>query len=599
MNASSGPSAAAHGERHGARALLRLAGPRPGERWRLALSVALASGAAAAAIGLLATSGYLISRAAQRPQILMLMVAIVGVRAFGIARALLRYSERLTAHDLAFRQLARLRLAFYRGLWPLVPGGLRGRSGDLLSRFVADVDTLQDLYPRVIVPVLVALLVSAGAALAAWIMLARAGIVVLASLTLAVLVLPWLSAVAAARSARRQAPARARLTSELIEAIDGASELALAGQAPAHARRLKRSDARLARIARGDALAVSAAAAGGGVLAAAGVLAVLAVGIPAVHSGALSGVLLAALVFLMLGAYESILPLSGAARHLRRCAAAATRLHELTALRAAVEDPPHARAPSAGGALAIEDLSFGYEAGEPLLLEHAKLRIAPGEHVALTGASGAGKSTIGELLVRFRDPVAGAVTLDGVDLRELSQDRIRTAVVLCAQDCHVFNTSIRENLLLARRDAGERELERVLATVELDGWVAGLEHGLDTLLGNNGELMSGGQRRRLALARALLTRARFLILDEPTAQLDPRLARRLIANLLDADGDRGLLVITHDPDALAGFDRVLSLSGGALREAEARHNSCATSSGDPLDGASARMRSVAHGGARR
>ncbi len=541
------------------RALLALARPEGGERARLTLSITLAVGAAAAAIGLLATSGYLISRAAQRPPILMLMVAIVGVRAFGITRAVLRYGERLSSHDLALRQLARLRQRFYRSLAPLVPGGLGTRSGDLLSRFVADIDTLKDVYVRVVIPGLVSLLVIVGASAAAALMLPAAGPAVLASLTLTAVALPWCSSAAVARAARRQAPARARLTSELVESIDGASELAIAGRAVEQVRALERSDARLARIARGDALAVAGAQAAGGVLAAVGVLALLLVAIPAVHSGALSGVLLAALVFLLLASYDSVLPLSVSARALRMCATAAGRLQEVAHVNPAVTDPPSPRALTGTGALCAEGVDFRYAPDEQLVLEHTDLAIAPREHVALMAPSGAGKSTLAELLVRFHDPLRGRVTLDGVDMRELSQGQIRGAVVLCAQDCHVFNTSIRENLLIARRDASEQELLAALAAVELDDWAQGLPHGLDTLLGRDGELMSGGQRRRLALARALLADSRFLILDEPTAHLDVALAERVMHNVLSLCDDRGLLVITHDTTALEDFDRVLSL----------------------------------------
>ena len=546
------------------RTLLRAARPGPGELHRLWLSIALATGAALAAIALLGTSGYLISRAAERPPILALMVTIVAVRALGLTRAVMRYGERLASHDLALRQLGRLRQHFYRSLVPLVPGGLSSASGDLLSRFVADVDTLKDLHLRVVIPGLVSLLVLISATLAAWLMLPTAGLTVFLSLTLAILLLPWLSGTVASRAARRQAPARARLTSELVEGIDGATELALAGASVTHAQRMKASDNHLAKIARSDALAGAAAITAGGVLAGAGVLALLIVTIPAVHSGALGGVLLAALVFLLLAAYDSILPLSTAAKALRVCATAAGRLQEIAMRPALVRSPSVPRALTGGGDLRAEHVSFRYEPGQELVLEDLQMLIGPGEHIAVTGASGVGKSTLAELLVRFNDPTAGRLTLDGIDLRDLNPSEIRAAVLLCAQDCHVFNTTIRENLLIARRAATDRQILDVLTVVELGDWVSGLPEGLDTLMGQDGELASGGQRQRIALARALLSDARFLILDEPTAHLDPAHAQRIMKAMLSACQGRGVLVITHDLTALEGFDRVLCLRGGAL-----------------------------------
>ncbi|MHB1835461.1 MAG: thiol reductant ABC exporter subunit CydC [Solirubrobacteraceae bacterium] len=548
------------------RALLATVRPLQRERSRLALAVALAAGATGAAIGLLSTSGYLISRAAQRPMIISLMVAITAVRAFGIARAALRYAERLASHDLALRQLARLRSRLFASLAPLVPGQLRGRGrGDLLTRFVADVDTLQDAHLRVLIPVLVAAAVMGGTGAAGWLMLGAAGAVILGALGVTALLTTWTSAAVAASSARRQAAGRAQLTAELVEAIDGATELALAGRGPERVAMLAAADATLARQARRDAVASSLATALHTLLTGAGTLCVLVVGIDGVRAGELPAVLLAAVVFLFLGAGEALLPLPTAARRLRACTAAAARLEEVCSTRPAITDPATPAALSGGGALALEDVSLRYEATAATVLDRVTLRLEPGERIALLGASGAGKTTIAELLVRFLDPLAGRVTLDGVDLRQLRLDDVRGAVLLCDQDAHLFNTTIRENLLIARRSASEAELWDALATVELDGWIASLQHGLDTRVGQQGELVSGGQRRRLALARALLSEARFLILDEPVAHLDAPLARRVMRRMLEHDGDRAMLVITHAADALEAFDRVLVLERGRLR----------------------------------
>jgi thiol reductant ABC exporter CydC subunit len=495
------------------------------------------------------------------------MLAIVGVRALGLIRAVLRYCERLSSHDLALRQLARMRTRFYERLAPLGPGQLRGRGrGDLLARFVSDVDTLQDTHLRIVIPALVALLVILGAAAVGWLMLPAAGVAVLCGLGATAVLSTWSSAAVAASAARRQTTIRARLTGELVEAIDGAAELAVAGRAGDHVKRLADTDAQLARLGRSDAFSGALASGLGSALTGIGLVVVLLVAIPSVRSGALPGVLLAAVAFMFLASGESVQPLPAAARRLRACTAAARRLEAVCQEVPNVVDPPAPLPLPASGSLAVEDVELRYGPGEHTVLLDACLSVAPGERVALVGPSGAGKTTLAELLVRFHDPDAGRVTLGGVDVRRLSQDDLRRAVLLCGQDAHLFNTTIRENLLIARREAREDELWDALRAVALDEWVATLPGGLDTIVGQEGEFVSGGQRQRLALARALIADCRFLILDEPTAHLDEPLARKVTENVLDRVGTRGLLVITHATDDLAGFDRVVRMDHGAVIE---------------------------------
>ncbi len=545
-----------------------LAAARAGrtERRRLTLAIALGAVAVIAAGGLLITAGYLISRAAQRPEILALAVAITAVRAFAILRALSRYGERLASHDAALRLLGRVRARFYRRLAPLVPGDLGGpRSGDLLSRFVGDVDALQDLYLRALAPPVVAALVIVAATLTAWLILPAAGPVVFVCLLLAATVVPFAATLLAASSGRRQAPARAALTDELVETIDGAPELAVAGRAAERIERLRAADARLARIAVSDGLAAGATTALGSLAGGLSVVAVLAVAVAAAHRGALAGVLVAALAFLVLAALEGIAPLQLAARRLRACADAATRLDELCDREPSVRDPLAPLPLPGDGDLVLQDVSMRYGPDEPWVLEHADLRLRPGRRIALLGPSGAGKTTIAQLLVRFRDPDAGHVRIGDADLRELTQDDTRRAVVLGAQDAHLFNTSLRENILLARREATEAEVWDALDAAGAGDWVRELPDGLDTLVGESGGLVSGGQRQRIALARALLADARFLVLDEPTAHLDDATARQVIDDIVAGAGARGVLVITHSEIGLDRYDDVLELRDGRVR----------------------------------
>ncbi|MDP9134399.1 MAG: thiol reductant ABC exporter subunit CydC, partial [Actinomycetota bacterium] len=426
---------------------------------QLQASVALGAGAVAAAVALLATSGYLISRAAERPPILTLLVAIVAVRVFGMARAGLRYGERLVSHDLTFRVLAGLRVRFYERLVATLPGSGGRDRGDLLSRFVADVESLQHLYLRGLTPPLVAVVAIALVLVAAWELLPAAALVLGAALLIAALGVPILVGALALAAARRQAPVRAELTAELVEVIDGAAELAANGRESDWAARVAASDARLARLQRRDAVAAGVATGAGTLLANGAAVAVVAVAVPAVAGGALDGVLLAALVLLALASFEAVAPLSDAARQLGASARAAERLQQVTTTRDLVPDHPLPRSVPALGDLVLEDVRARYHPDGPWVLDGASLRLAPGRRIALVGPSGAGKSTLASLLVRFRDPDGGRVTLGGVDLRELPQHDVRHTVRLSGQDAYLFTATIAENVRLARPEATDAEVE--------------------------------------------------------------------------------------------------------------------------------------------
>jgi thiol reductant ABC exporter CydC subunit len=536
-------------------------------RWRrFLLSALLSAVTILAAVGLLTVSGYLISRAAERPEILALTAIIVWVRIFGFSRALFRYAERLVSHDLAFRSLADLRRRFFDRLIPLVPGGLdQPASADLLSRFVGDVDRLQDLYLRALTPPVVALFTGLVCVGVAALMLPEAAMVLAVMLLIGGLAAPALTRWAARVSGRRQARARADLSGALLEVTTGSAEIAVAGREQDWLERAVSADREVVRLQKRDALNGGLSAGLTTMLAAGAAVAVTAVAVPAVDEGVMSGILLAALALLALSSFEAVMPLGPAAASVDSCAEAASRIEEITERPAPVTDPDEPVAVPATGEIRFEQVSFSYGPGLSEVLAEADFTLSPGEAVALVGPSGAGKSTISELMVRFRDPSAGRITLGGTDLRELAADRVRETIRLAPQDSYLFTGSLGENVALGKPTATQPDIERALADVGLGPWLAELEHGLDTFVGEGGSMVSGGQRQRIAAARCMLGQARFMVFDEPTAHLDPEGALALESVLVRGrQQGAGVLVITHEIADPGNFDRVLELRDGRV-----------------------------------
>ncbi|MFE7440631.1 thiol reductant ABC exporter subunit CydD [Streptomyces chartreusis] len=540
-----------------------MSGPRRG---RLALALLLGSLALGSAVGLMATSGWLISRASQQPPVLYLMVAVTATRAFGIGRAVFRYAERLVSHDAVLRMLADTRVAVYRRLERLAPAGLRRtRRGDLLSRLVADVDALQDYWLRWLLPAAAATVVSAGAVgFTAW-LLPEAGAVLAAGLLAAGLGVPLVTGAVARRAERRLAPARGVLATRVTDLLTGTAELTVAGALPSRTAEARRADGTLTRIA---SRAATATALGDGLTALISGLTVAAtalVGAQAVVDGRLSGVTMAVVVLTPLAAFEAVLGLPLAVQYRQRVRKSAERVHEVLDAPEPVREPERPRkAPASPFPVAVRGLTARHAGQDRDALAGLDLTLEEGRRIAVVGPSGSGKTTLAQALLRFLDTDAGSYTLGVVDAHALDGDDVRRLVGLCAQDAHLFDSSVRENLLLARKDATEADLRDALGRARLLDWADGLPDGLDTLVGEHGARLSGGQRQRLALARALLADFPVLVLDEPAEHLDLPTADALTADLLAATEGRTTLLITHRLAGLEAVDEVVVLDEGRV-----------------------------------
>jgi ATP-binding cassette subfamily C protein CydCD len=544
--------------------IVRLSGP---VRGRLALSVALGAGAILSALALLAVSGTLISRAALRPEVLTLMALIVATRVLAMSRSLLRYGERLSSHDLALRALARLRVRLFERLAPLVPGSLPGmRAGDALSRFVGDVEALQDLYVRALAPPLVAGVVLVATTVFLLVVLPAAAPVLAVGLLVAGVAVPAATVALARRSGLRESGARARLTTELLEITHGAPELVVAGRERDAEQRVRAADDALLRLQRRDATAQGLATALGGAVAGLTVVAVAAIGVDATAGGRLDGVLLAAVVLVALGSFEATTPLAEAARRLAACVGAAERIEEVLDATPPIVDAPDPQPLPATGALRADSITVWPTDAETPILHDVSLTVAPGARVAIVGTSGAGKTTLARALVRFADPTAGVVRVGDRDLRSVRQAEVRHAVRLVSQDAHLFTTTLRANVAIGRTGAPDADVLAALGRAGLAEWVDELPRGLGTVLGEEGVAVSGGQRRRIAIARGFLADARFLILDEPTAHLDAEGAAAFLRDLSATPDPRGMVIVSHTCRGLEGFDEIVVLERGRVVE---------------------------------
>lgn len=524
---------------------------RPQWGW-MALGTLLGLVTVTAGIGLMSLSGWFISAAAfaglssETAHLFNFFYPSIGVRLFAFARTLARYGERIVSHDATFRILETLRVWFYSRIEATGPGPLGGfRSGDLLTRAVSDIDALDNLYLRVIQPTIVALILTimlpaflfsfdAGIALAA-----AAGIVA------AGFALPAVSGKLGAAIGKGIARRISRLRTRIVDGLQGAPELIVFGAAEGYLQALRDEnrglidDQRRMSHIRGLSTAFTTLLSGLTV----GI--VLWLGTYGVFRKEMDGASLALVAMATLAAFEGVMPLPAAWQFLGRTREAASRLSEIVRIRAGVVFPEVSATPPRAFDLAFEGVGFRYAADGPPALDGIFLHIPEGRRVAVLGHTGAGKTTLVNLLVRFWDPTEGRILIGGRDIRSYSEADLRRLISVVSQEAHLFNASVRDNLKLAREDASEADMKSALAAARLLDVVENLPEGLDTWIGEGGRELSGGQARRLSVARALLHDAPIWVLDEPTEGLDTVTEREMMASLYRHSRGKTLILITH------------------------------------------------------
>jgi thiol reductant ABC exporter CydC subunit len=541
-----------------------LAGHR---RWIL-VGALLGFAAIGSSIGLMAVSAYLIAKSALVTSVAEVALVVTTIRVLAISRAVARYLERYATHRATLRILSALRVWFYRAIEPLAPARLAAHhTGDLLTRIVSDIDTLEDFYVRVLVPPVVAVLVTTFAALLLGAFDPLLGLALLGFLVVTGVLLP-----AATRHLSRDAAAaviddRARLGALLVDEVRGVADLLVLGEDMRHRERvlaagraIDRAGERLAQVRGLNAALVA-------LFTSLAAVTVLAIAIPLVTGDRLEGVMLAVIPLAAMASFEAVAPLSLSAQLLDGTARAASRLFELVDTPPEVVDPATPAEPPAGHDIEIRGLRFRYADGEANVLDGLDLKIPTGGRVALVGASGAGKSTLVELLLRFRAYDEGEIRIGGREIRTCRADDVRRMLGVVSQQVHLFNVSVRDNLAVANPDATDAEIEAACRMAQVHEAIVALPEGYETLVGEDGVRLSGGERQRLAVARAILKGAPILVLDEATANLDVLTERRLLDSLAPFLAGRTTLVISHRPSVADHVDRVILLENGRAAEA--------------------------------
>jgi ATP-binding cassette subfamily C protein CydCD len=553
---------------HGRSIFFRLLSFLKGSWGLVALSVLLSTLTIGASVALIGTSAWLISTAALHVSVADLGVSVVGVRFFGISRGVFRYLERLVSHNVTFRLLARLRVWFYEKLEPLAPARLmQFRSGDLLARVIGDVETLENFYVRVISPSLTAVFTGLGVAFFFSFFYPPIALVLIVFFLLLGLILPLLAQITSRKPGQRMIVQRADIQTQLVDGIQGIADILAFGRGWDRARRISQTGASYGSTQKHMARISGSHSAMGTLLTNLGLWVVLVLVIPQVTAGNLNGVMIGTFALMTLASFEAVTPLPLAAQMWNASREAARRLFEVVDSEPAVkEDLRYSKIEPRKSNIEFSNLTFGYP-GQPIYaLQEVTFTVPEGKSVAIVGPSGAGKSTIASLLFRFWDYGLGDIRLGGQSLKVQNPEDIRKQIALVSQNSYFFNTSIRENLRLARWSTTPEEMEAAARAAQIHEFILKLPQGYATLIGEQGLRLSGGERQRLAIARALLKAAPIMVFDEPTANLDALTERQVLDTLFETMKDRTCLLITHRLLGLENMDEILVLDKGRIVE---------------------------------
>ncbi len=549
------------------RTLIRLFRTSLTFKWWMLLAAFLGFLTVGSSIGLLMTSAYIISKAALHPSVAELQVGIVGVRFFGISRGIFRYLERLITHNTTFKLLTKFRVEFFKGLEPLAPGGLnKYKSGDLLNRIVSDVQTLEHFFVRVVAPPLVAMAVS----LLMWILLRIYdpvfGLAVLLFHFAAGVIVPLLSYIWAGNTGKQILKLRAELQITILDRIQGMAELKLFGRTDDYAthteilnKKLDRLEKRMTRISALHEAMI-------GLLMNGAVLTLLILAVPLISEGALNGVYLAVISLGVMASFEALLPIPESMQFLEKNLRAAEKLYEIIDAEPEIKEKGTYLSLPATSDIVIENLSFAYDDKENEVLKNIDLHIVEGAKIAVVGPSGAGKSTLINLLLRFSEYYKGSIKVGGRELKELDPEQVRSMFAVVSQNTYLFDSTIKDNLLLAKEKTDDGELQAVLKIAEL---VNDKDKGmpdLQTETGSHGRKLSGGERQRVAIARAVLKNSPVLLLDEATTGLDAATEQNILRTVLQGMKDKTVINITHRLVMMDGFDMIYVLRDGEIVE---------------------------------